>query len=1057
VVIIRNKSPAAPNVALNSHSQFGRGELRTAAAFAILIQAGIIALYAVFTYRFGLKNAGNPIFPESFEPFSLTVAGTLALVSGMLLCTHVVESSTKEERYRASQGHRIRLVWLQQPKTVNEQVFDSFAIFTEDDRASITTSRRAVDGDETIVGADDTASSYPGEKRDAKTHRGHVAFLSTASGVKTVMGTVLGLVGFITQFFGLRSMNPGASFVHLTALLTMVCLRTWVRRNIAHPPQCKPLSPGFELEWFATTLGDLDTAPWLRTSAPESETTHDWRIVTRGWLRTSAPDSEITHDWRIVTRGVSETDELALSEAADEENLGRSGRRISEAHRVMMIRRDLGELADWRGPASTEAVALAKAIEVAMDGLLSSSSSTVAKFTWTLNARYARRDTQPGLSTSTLPGPSTQPVRFRLERHGNTWRAFADEIEAALSLWLYSVNEGEQRQGQQKQGEQGPREDDAWLRAQGLAAKRGLRLLGPSTSALLRDLEWWLPRDTPRLREVKKVEKDDAGTLKDDGILNVENHRVVGCGPSHCRASAEPGETTYKGKEVETVSLWQFGRHNQEAEATHALATESYEPLRLLYAQDMFSAFMWAATMSMTDSINGGAKVQPDNPGNDDSWRCVKLQNDLLSKMAGDIRDTGLGGLDQIYLSIIPPLSLHRKLPQADAMVDYVRDHAKLDEELQHWEEATYAYVWFFRVTRKLPDQITSRATAMLMEYLRTLTITIDLRNAQGDETDIWQLENSRQWIEDELRTLDSLILSSLMRLYKTQGRAWECRLAETRSDAEDDFEFSTTFNFTQLHRLAAISSQEGDSVEFSEIMSGRENTNAKDVHDWTPIHYAAARGSVSFVRDLSRYNVRWSEDVDARDLAGWTPLHYACQRGEVFIVREFLEHGAGVDLRGRNGVTPVHCAAMNGHLDVVRSLRERGAAIHVPDASGLTPLHWAAFRGHVNIVGHLLYDVNKELRDRRGRAALHLAAMGGASEVVRLLVETGADKDRRDNLARTPLHWATERGHIDVARRLVEKGADKNIRDLWGNTPLDLARKEGRQDAIKLLEQALN
>jgi hypothetical protein len=44
--------------------------------------------------------------------------------------------------------------------------------------------------------------------------------------------------------------------------------------------------------------------------------------------------------------------------------------RNSRAHQAMLIRRDLGALAKWRGPASAEAVALARAINTVMDNLV---------------------------------------------------------------------------------------------------------------------------------------------------------------------------------------------------------------------------------------------------------------------------------------------------------------------------------------------------------------------------------------------------------------------------------------------------------------------------------------------------------------------------------------------------------------------------------------------------------------------------------------------------------------------------------------------------------------
>lgn len=49
----------------------------------------------------------------------------------------------------------------------------------------------------------------------------------------------------------------------------------------------------------------------------------------------------------------------------------------------------------------------------------------------------------------------------------------------------------------------------------------------------------------------------------------------------------------------------------------------------------------------------------------------------------------------------------------------------------------------------------------------------------------------------------------------------------------------------------------------------------------------------------------------------------------------------------------------------------------------------------------------------------LHGAADTGCLDVIKLLIETGADKNAKGRDGRTPLHYATERGHLDVARLL--------------------------------------
>ena len=68
----------------------------------------------------------------------------------------------------------------------------------------------------------------------------------------------------------------------------------------------------------------------------------------------------------------------------------------------------------------------------------------------------------------------------------------------------------------------------------------------------------------------------------------------------------------------------------------------------------------------------------------------------------------------------------------------------------------------------------------------------------------------------------------------------------------------------------------------------------------------------------------------------------------------------------------------------------------------------------------------------------IHIAAFQGHLEVVRFLVEPGANKNqgRRDDGA-APLHVAAHRDRLEIVRFLVESGANKDEGTDNGSTPL--------------------
>jgi ankyrin repeat protein len=77
---------------------------------------------------------------------------------------------------------------------------------------------------------------------------------------------------------------------------------------------------------------------------------------------------------------------------------------------------------------------------------------------------------------------------------------------------------------------------------------------------------------------------------------------------------------------------------------------------------------------------------------------------------------------------------------------------------------------------------------------------------------------------------------------------------------------------------------------------------------------------------------------------------------------------------------------------------------------------------------------------DHYGRTALHQAVTRGQKTTVVELLRSGADITAQDYGGRTPLHLAVASGRLDVVIMLLEKGADINARDNEGKTPLQLA-----------------
>ena len=70
------------------------------------------------------------------------------------------------------------------------------------------------------------------------------------------------------------------------------------------------------------------------------------------------------------------------------------------------------------------------------------------------------------------------------------------------------------------------------------------------------------------------------------------------------------------------------------------------------------------------------------------------------------------------------------------------------------------------------------------------------------------------------------------------------------------------------------------------------------------------------------------------------------------------------------------------------------------------------------------------------------------------MLLEQGADINKARDDGATPLNVASQNGHVEVVRMLLEQGADIHLS--WqGQTPLQTARQRNHAEIARLLELA--
>ncbi len=254
---------------------------------------------------------------------------------------------------------------------------------------------------------------------------------------------------------------------------------------------------------------------------------------------------------------------------------------------------------------------------------------------------------------------------------------------------------------------------------------------------------------------------------------------------------------------------------------------------------------------------------------------------------------------------------------------------------------------------------------------------------------------------------------------------------------------------------------------------------NAKEANDITPLLMAISNNNMSVARTL----LARGGDVNAADWYGRTPLWEAVNVRNLYVhnttfrngidrapvlemIQSLLAAGAAVNARTREtppfrhhllettgslewvdftGQTPFLTAALAGDTTVMRLLLRHGADPRIDTFQGTSPLMAAA-------------GVNWVLAQTWTEGPSQLL------EAVKLCHELGMDVNQANSMGVTALHGAANRGSEDIIRFLVEKGADLTAQDNEHRSALDWSKgvflathpPEPKPGSIALITQLL-
>jgi len=234
---------------------------------------------------------------------------------------------------------------------------------------------------------------------------------------------------------------------------------------------------------------------------------------------------------------------------------------------------------------------------------------------------------------------------------------------------------------------------------------------------------------------------------------------------------------------------------------------------------------------------------------------------------------------------------------------------------------------------------------------------------------------------------------------------------------------------------------------------------------------------------------IRQGRDPNIELEGGMTPLMAAASQGDLVAIRELLNLGADPFKKDTREEGAIHKALRAGNDEIVDLLEgrhyenwrnkpsrfseedflkaiefnnakivedflERDFDVNGKDEDGFPYLIYAVFSGSYDVLETFLENDAEVNLTFDTRSALSVASMFGETEMVRLLLEHGADPNLQDRMGTTALMFAAEEGEEKIVNMLLKSGADTEFKDMQNEMALDKALKKDNNAVARILQK---
>jgi len=280
------------------------------------------------------------------------------------------------------------------------------------------------------------------------------------------------------------------------------------------------------------------------------------------------------------------------------------------------------------------------------------------------------------------------------------------------------------------------------------------------------------------------------------------------------------------------------------------------------------------------------------------------------------------------------------------------------------------------------------------------------------------------------------------------------------------DINAKNNFDYSSLIYL----SQHGNLEGVKYLVENGANIDDSERSGETSLMIACKNG----FNDVISFLVNHNANINAKNSWGHTPLMYACESGDIEVVKFLLSHGAHINDKNNKGDTSVLLACRTSHLKVMEFLILNGANILEIDQEGKSLIMYASMKNDIRYLQIIfeadMYQNQKELKeceqankpyiikninhtDKFGFTALMHAVINGNKDVVKYLLDHGANISIKNNRGQTAAFFAINSSNKDIIKLLIRRDPDLiNNKNELGAQLLLFGVKKGNQDIVELL-----